>query len=257
MHTLILRRRKAKRVRERFLREIYENIVLPYELSEGYEEEVVGGFENKLEEEYFHNFISLLKPKAKILDLACGDGRHTLKLSDSVEYVVAFDISSKNLKKAKRKCAEENVSYMKGSMLKLPFRRQTFDGVWFSQAFEYVPPDLRETFLQQLNLALKTNGILFMSVETWMDTNIFASISGLLSDFKLFCYWKFLKRKPLIWGEFLYYCTPRGTGERFSGWHYHVHTDKCTLRKLLDKCGFIAKKMDIKCGYIYLLAVKS
>jgi ubiquinone/menaquinone biosynthesis C-methylase UbiE len=236
---------------------MYENIILPYELSEGYEEEVIGEFENKLEEKYFQNFTSLLKPKAQILDLACGDGRHTSKLSDNVEHVIAFDISSKSLEKARRKCLKKNVNYVKGSMLRLPFRRQTFDGVWFSQTFEYIPPDLRESFLQQLNLILKSDGISFMSAETWMNANILTSLSELLSDFKLFCYWKFFKRKPLVWREFLYYCTPRGTGERFSGWHYHVHTDKYTLRKLLDKYGFIIEKMDIKWGYIYLLAVKS
>jgi len=257
MRILALPRGKTTNKREKFLREMYENIILPYELSDGYEEEVVGEFENKFEEEYFHNFISFVKPKAQILDLACGDGRHTLKLSDNVEHVIAFDISPKNLEKARRKCLKKNVSYVKGSMLNLPFRPQTFDGVWFSQAFEYVPPDLRETFLKQLNHILKTNGMSFMSVETWMNANILTSLKELLSDFKLFCCWKFLKRKPLIWGEFLYYCAPRGAAERFSGWHYHVHTDKRALRKLLDKYGFIIKKMDVKCGYIYLLIVKS
>ncbi|MEM2523022.1 MAG: class I SAM-dependent methyltransferase [Candidatus Bathyarchaeia archaeon] len=250
----ILHRRKN---REKFLREICENIILPYELSEDYEEKIIDEFENKLEEEYFHSFISLLKPKATILDLACGDGRHTSKLSDNVENVVALDLSSKNLEKAKKKCARKNVNHIKGSMFKPPFQRQAFGGVWFSQAFEYVPPDLRESLLQQLNFILKADGVLFMSAETWMDANITSSITGLLSDFKLYCYWKFLRRKPLIWGEFLYYCTPMGPGEKFSGWHYHVHTDKFTLQKLLNKYGFTIKKMNIKSGYIYLIAVKS
>jgi ubiquinone/menaquinone biosynthesis C-methylase UbiE len=250
--------RKTKKDREKFLREIFENIILPYELSGGYEEEVVGEFENKFEEEYFHHFTSFVKPKAQVLDLACGDGRHTLKLSDNVEHVIAFDLSSNNMEKAKKKCLlKKNVSYVKGSMLNLPFRQQTFDGVWFSQAFEYIPPDLRESFLQQLSLILKTNGVLFMSVETWMNPNILNSLRELLSDFKLFCYWKILKRKPLVWGEFLYYCAPRGTAEKFSGWHYHVHTDEYTSRRLLDKCGFIIQKMDINDGYIYVSAVKS
>ncbi|MEM3731082.1 MAG: methyltransferase domain-containing protein [Candidatus Bathyarchaeia archaeon] len=243
--------------REDFLSEIYENILMPYELSEGYEEDVVGEFENKLEELYFSVFASLVKPKAHILDMACGDGRHTLKLSEHAEHVIAFDISSKNLRKAKRRCMRKgNVSYVKGSMLKSPFIQKSFNGIWFSQAFEYIPPDQRETFLQQLNPILKTDGIVFMSVETWMDQSILASLKEFLSDFKLFCYWK-IRRKPLFWGEFLYYCTPRGSCGKFSGWHYHVHTDKYTLCRLLDKHGFSVRAMDISDGYIYLLIEKS
>jgi hypothetical protein len=35
-------------------------------------------------------------------------------------------------------------------MLHPPFRDGVVDGVWFAQAFEYVPPDKREIFLKAL-----------------------------------------------------------------------------------------------------------
>ena len=53
-------------------------------------------------------------------------------------------------------------------MFDLPFSKDMFDGIWFSQAFEYVPPDRRERFLASLRQFLKPQGILYMSVETWM-----------------------------------------------------------------------------------------
>ena len=61
---------------------------MPYEISKKYEEEIIGEFENSIEERYFHKFISILNRESVILNLACGDGRHTLKLFLSSIYNV-------------------------------------------------------------------------------------------------------------------------------------------------------------------------
>jgi len=240
--------------RKRFLSEITKSILFPYEASRIYEEEIVGEFENRFEAEYFDYFLADIGEKALVLDLACGDSRHTLLLSKKVRHAVAFDFSSNNLDMAKKKChGSYNISFVKGSMFELPFREKIFNGIWFSQAFEYVPPDRRERFLASIRRVLKHLGILYMSVETWMNPSLWSSLRELLSDFKLFCYWKFLKRKPLLWGEFLYYLSAEDIRARCSGWHYHVHTDKWTLLKLLRKWRFAVRKLDFYGGYIYTL----
>ena len=130
--------------RKRFLSEVTESILFPYEASKIYEEQIVGEFEDKFEAEYFIKFLRALEEKGSILDLACGDGRHTLQLSEKLDNGIALDLSPNNLRMAKNKCRnKENISFIKGSMFELPFRENTFDGIWFSQAFEYVPPDRR------------------------------------------------------------------------------------------------------------------
>jgi len=238
--------------REEFLSEIMENILLPYESSKEYEEEIIGEFENRFEEDYFDHFSESLERDGLVLDLACGDGRHTLKLSEKAVHVIALDISINNLRKAKEKCkAKENITFIKGDMFALPFPESTFDGIWLSQAFEYVPPDRRQEFLSSIARILKPEGLLYMSVETWIYPSIWKSLRELLRDLKLFCYWKFLKRKPLLWGEFLYYLSPE------MGWHYHVHTDKWTLCRLLHRYGFMIEKISLYNGYIYVLCYKA
>lgn len=237
---------------------IIRNILFPYEVSDVYEEELIGEFENQLEEKYFYEFLDLIGSNSLILDLACGDGRHTSKLSKNTRHVFALDLSSNNLKMAKKKClANQNVSFIRGSMFSLSFRRSVFNGIWFSQAFEYVPPDMRERFLTLLRQVLKPRGILYMSVESWMYPSFWKSLREFLSDLVLFCYWRVVKRKPLLWGEFLYYLSINGIRSRYSGWHYHVHTDKWTLIKLLNKCRFKILKLDLYNGYIYLLCRKT
>jgi len=186
--------------------------------------------------------------------LACGDGRHTLQLSQRANYVIALDLSSNNLRMAKNKCLNrENISFVRGSMFQLPFRENTFDGVWFSQAFEYVTPDRRENVLASLRRVLRPKGILYMSVETWMTTSFWGSLKELLGDFRLYFYWKFIKGKPLLWGEFLYYLSSENVRDRCSGWHYHVHTDKWTLKRSLHKFKFDLLKLHLYDGYIYAL----
>jgi SAM-dependent methyltransferase len=218
--------------RERFLLEIVESILMPYEVSETYEEEIIGEFENRFEVEYFERFFVLLGKEGGILDLACGDGRHTLRLAERANHVVALDLSPNNLKMAKKKCqARGNITFIEGSMFDLPFSANTFDGIWFSQAFEYVPPDKREQLLASLCSILKPSGVLYMSVETWTYPSLLASAKELLRDLWLYLYWKFLKGKPLMWGEYLYYLSPEVAQVSCSCWHYHVHTDKWALFK--------------------------
>ena len=241
--------------RERFLSEMAENTRLPYEAEwEGY---AAGGeFRNQAEEGYFQRIVENTGPEAVILDLACGDGRHTLRFAERVGEVVGLDSSHVSLVKAEGKCSErDNVAFIEGSMFQLPFAPNTYDGVWFSEALEYVPPDKRGAFLASLSSVLRDSGILYMSVETWQRPSIIASLKELWTDLKLFCYWRFIKRKPLLWGEFLYYSSVKGID--WSGWHYHVHTSKKTLCHLLDMWGFAIENMELSDEYIYVLCRKT
>ena len=78
--------------RENFLSAIQENIRAPYEADlEG--EEGGGKFRNQVEEKHFQHFIDNTQPEYTILDLACGDGRHTLRLAERVGKVIGIDFS--------------------------------------------------------------------------------------------------------------------------------------------------------------------
>ena len=192
--------------RKRFLKDIIlESILPPYEVDEAYEEEPTDVFQDSVERTYFNNFIKLVGSNGRVLDLACGSGRHTIRLAEKVRHVTALDLSHKQLYKARIRCRlKENVSFIRSSMFNLPFRENVFDGIWFSQAFEYVPPDMRDVFMSSIMEILKPGGILYMSVETWIRSSLLKSIKNYMKDLILYLYWKLLKRKPLIWGEYLY-----------------------------------------------------
>lgn len=71
-----------------------------------------------------------LKPKAKILDLCCGYGRHSIELAQRGFKVTGYDLSDFFLNKAKNDSAVSGlkISYVKGDMRKLPFESR-FDAV--------------------------------------------------------------------------------------------------------------------------------
>jgi len=243
-----------KERREKFLLEMMKDAMKPYEMSKTYEEETIGEFENDSEKDFFRLFFSLIKEPKLILDLACGDGRHTAKLSDGTRLVVGVDLSNNNIVKASTKLSgRENVEFIRSSMFDLPFPHECFNGVWFSQAFEYIPPDFRQTFMAQLWSLLKPGGIIYMSVETWQYPSLWTTIRELLGDISLFFYWKAIKGKPLMWGEFLYRLPPT---VEYKGWHYHVHTSKKTVNTLSKRIGFKAIKLYLHNGYIYMICKK-
>jgi SAM-dependent methyltransferase len=71
-----------------------------------------------------------LKPKAKILDLCCGYGRHSIELAQRGLEVTGYDLSDFFIEKAKRDSADSGleIEFVKGDMRKLPFDKE-FDAV--------------------------------------------------------------------------------------------------------------------------------
>jgi SAM-dependent methyltransferase len=71
-----------------------------------------------------------LKPKAKILDLCCGYGRHSIEFAQRGFKVTGYDLSDFFIEKAKKDSVDSGVEveFVKGDMRKLPFDKE-FDAV--------------------------------------------------------------------------------------------------------------------------------
>lgn len=201
------------------------------------------------EKEFLPRFMHLMGHNKLILDLAGGYGRVTPYLMKNNNSVVIADLSIHSLRAAKKTLGATNVDFIRMDMLHLPFVDYTFNGVWFTQGFEYVPPDERERFLQALREILKDEGIVFMNVAT-VPTEC-----SHLSYLKNYLYWKLIKRQPLVWGEYIY----KLNFEDYKGWHYHSLVFTRRIEKTIRKTGFkiLRFKKYGKNGYplTYLLQV--
>lgn len=118
-----------------------------------------------------------------ILDLGCGEGRHTLgtQLSFPKSNVIGVDISLEDLHLARKKhvsfisCSEhENQTpdkgflYHCGDAYKLPFADNTFDHIICSEVLEHLADD--QLAIKEMTRVLKDKGSLNISVpRTWPE----------------------------------------------------------------------------------------
>lgn len=226
--------------RRLFLAKMFKEAMRPYEIP--------GEQWTKDEKEFLPEFIGLLKRASLILDLAGGYGRITPYLRENENKVVIADLSIHSLRKAKNNL-DRTVDIVRASMLNLPFKDRVFDGIWFTQAFEYVPPDLRTTFLMSLNRASRKGGIIFLNLAKVPNEVSF------LSYLRNYFYWKLLKREPVVFGDYIY----KLELEHYKGWHYHSVVFTRRIEKTFKKTNLrILKAKSFRDDYplVYLLQVQ-
>lgn len=197
------------------------------------------------EKELLPLFRRILGFRKLVLDLAGGYGRVTPYLMDGENFVVLADLSMHSLKFAKGNLKAENVDFVRVDMRFLPFSDCSFDGVWFTQAFEYIPPNERENFVQSLRKILKTGGVVFVNVAKVPNE------CSLLDYIKNFVYWKVIKRQPIVWGEYIY----KLKLPHYEGWHYHSVVFTKRIEKVFTKRGFkiLKARYDKKGYFTYIL----
>lgn len=92
----------------------------------------------------------------KILDLGCGKGSFA---GLAPEKIIGLDANRISLKE----CADKGCAVVRADALSLPFREDSFDGVYCADLIEHFSPaDLRRLLIEALRV-LKTGGILVIA----------------------------------------------------------------------------------------------
>ncbi|NIB43037.1 class I SAM-dependent methyltransferase [Pseudomaricurvus alkylphenolicus] len=113
----------------------------------------------------------------RILDVGCGEGRHTIGayLSAEVE-AIGIDLSENDLQTAQERFDDfeekdnprKSVQFQRANALKLPFDDNSFDKVVCSEVLEHIPD--YKGVLQEIDRVLKPNGLLAVSVpRAWPE----------------------------------------------------------------------------------------
>ncbi|MGC8778734.1 MAG: methyltransferase domain-containing protein, partial [Candidatus Caldatribacteriaceae bacterium] len=110
-----------------------------------------------------------LSPEDSVLDLCCGQGRHSLELARrGFRRICALDRSHYLIQKARHQAKKEglNIQFKEGDARKLPYPASSFDTVLILGNsfgyFESVQDDLR--VLQEVHRVLKPGGKIFIDV---------------------------------------------------------------------------------------------
>ncbi len=97
--------------------------------------------------------------KAKILEIGCGTGRHTVRLNSKGNQVIGIDVSEGMLKKAKEKIPEGE--FIHGDFMEQEFEQSSFDKVFMSLVLEHISN--LDSFFQKIVNLLNTQGEVLIS----------------------------------------------------------------------------------------------
>jgi SAM-dependent methyltransferase len=116
-----------------------------------------------------------------ILDAGCGDGFLSLRLCRLGYDLIAIDNSDICITNVKRKLAAANLTHHlkteKGNLIRLPFKRSTFDAVICSDVLEHITEDVK--VIDEFFRVIKPGGLCIVTVpgkpELWHEID---DISG-------------------------------------------------------------------------------
>lgn len=109
--------------------------------------------------------ISELNPQEndKILDAGCGDGYYLYLLSNLGNFnLIGIDYLKKNIENAKKQVSKKGIKYYVGDILKMPFKKESFNKIILSEVLEHVEDDLKA--LLELKRVLRKGGYLYITV---------------------------------------------------------------------------------------------
>jgi len=118
-----------------------------------------------------------LKNNGKILDLACGGGRHAIELAKSGHSVVGIDLNKKCLISARHeaKKAKLLLNFLYGDMRSIPFNEEFDATISMFSSFGYLETEEdNNKVIEEIFKSLKTKGILLLDLQNknWILKNV-------------------------------------------------------------------------------------
>lgn len=121
---------------------------------------------------WVERFLSMLPPKGRVLDAACGTGKYVGMVLDSGRSVLGVDHTDVYLAKLSGKFPDAATA--KHHLQDLPYEAG-FDGVMCVDAMEFVPPEDWPVVLERFRRALRPGGWLYLTVELVAEDEVRAA----------------------------------------------------------------------------------
>ncbi|MEX0133652.1 class I SAM-dependent methyltransferase [Bacillus nitratireducens] len=101
-------------------------------------------------------FEQYVEKEAQVLDVGCGDGYGTYKLSVTGYKAVGVDLSEVMIQKGKERGEGSNLSFIKGDLSALPFENEQFEAIMAINSLEWTEEPLQA--LNEIKRVLKKDG---------------------------------------------------------------------------------------------------
>lgn len=116
----------------------------------------------------------------KVLDLACGSGRHSLYLAEQGLEVYGIDLSEEGIKTANYRLSMKGLraSLVVGSIYKrLPYENNFFDAVICTRSIHHAKIEAIRKAIEEIERVLKPKGLFFCTVRKKKISQIRTSLS--------------------------------------------------------------------------------
>ncbi|MGH0428007.1 class I SAM-dependent methyltransferase [Bacillus hominis] len=101
-------------------------------------------------------FEQYVEKEVQVLDVGCGDGYGTYKLSLTGYKAVGVDLSEVMIQKGRERGEGPNLSFIKGDLSSLPFENEQFEAIMAINSLEWTEEPLRA--LNEIKRVLKKDG---------------------------------------------------------------------------------------------------
>lgn len=119
--------------------------------------------EDTWDDDYIQLFSDSLQEGAKVLDLGCGPGVDTAKLSTNGLLVEGFDLSDGLLEIAKE--LNPGLKFTQGDMRELPYGDDVFDGVFAKASLLHIPKEDIHLVLDEIHRVLKNDALVHIAIK--------------------------------------------------------------------------------------------
>lgn len=117
---------------------------------------------------YFFKYLKENSPKAKLLDIGCGDGWISIKAAKLSFAVWGIDGSTTAIANAKesalREGLQDKVHFQVGNALDLPYKQNFFDALIDRGLFHHILPANRLVYLENILRVLKKKSFVYLAV---------------------------------------------------------------------------------------------
>jgi len=128
------------------------------------EENAKEWYENFMLMPTIEEFVALLPENPRVLDLGCGGGYESMRLTKAGAQVLGVDYSEESIRIAKKRCPEAQFELMDFRHLDRE-KLGTFDGVFACASLIHVSQDELPRVFEQVQAVLKRNGFIVAIVR--------------------------------------------------------------------------------------------
>ena len=108
------------------------------------------------------------KPKGQVLDIGCGEGRHTIFFAENGYNAYGFDMELLAIRQAKKftkvKGIKKSTHFFIGDILSLPFSKNIFDIAIDYGCLHHIKKSDWKTYIENIRMVLREDAFFILSV---------------------------------------------------------------------------------------------